>query len=1169
MPSERRYVNQWTYDSAADCVLGSPQKAVCLLSLRCQASGSQVQSAAATMNATVDTTASNDTLAAYPCTILSTNRANDNVSDELWGTGYFILEVQVQQTVRVSTVSGTVLSDDNVRSLLVYGFDQSNGGSIAFRVLLRRNADFATVLSVNVQDWFSSEPPTVAPTAPPTDGPTQSPTVAPTQEPSSEPPTTSPSSPAPSPSPTTSPTTNPTHVTSSMPSEMPRAVPRFPAPSPSPTTQSLEKSSSAPSSRLPLIFGAMAGGAAAILASCFFIFCVWFPICRPKASDDSSKEEDDDNDGEAGMARGNIRCSPPSLTSSVVRRPLHAADFSSSVVPDEVELDADHESLADTTLGDLTAGGELVKRTQWEQQQQNLLLQAASKSQQRVEHLRIKQPYSKHSSPKFMKEPAQVRPSAQTKSSKSKVTSPLVSNSFDENSIYTTTADGDAIEAIAAQGSQAGPNKPKSSKNRLPPSSSRSPHDTTVPRSTTMSADNSRESLKKLELFSPRGKGRSKGSVGSDSGRLSFPGTEPVKSDEDKALLVAQSMNAGTKGFDPFQEDDVSESSALHFEDKAHSETLRQKVYSPEELDDRSAPSHSSGRTKKVKNRLHPTDTLLLDRKQAEEKREIEEENQDYATITDQYFGMGRKPRNPASESASIDQSDNDALLRSVLEDARRLSRSGGLSSRSQLSRQSAPSRLSNFRAQKVASPPLDLMADNQDLDDFLAARNAAKSRTSSHTVGASVYGGSRRAPLGLNARARQGKANVDRTVSQGQTKHRQDSVSSDSFRQASATQEDNKKTAVAYSVPSSYLAPDSSTAKSRSVPNSSSGRLDASGSVGADPRDLSNEQNRPGSNMPDTPMSSPGFLGITEKPPRQNSPDDGSSGSEGLSNPWLYDAIEQTLGPRSPAADMESISGRSSRSERSLKSSRSGRSHHSQDTSKSRSSRKSSSRRRATSASSGSAKTPPSYPSRASTTRATINGSIAEQKEDASEINLTPRTLEYDLQRLEVHMSDVRVLQDTDQMTTSTITASTAGASRSTLSSKRMPARRSNAKRVVVVVPPGRLGVVLADRHDGRGTMVREVRPTSALAGMISPGDKLRKSGTFSSAPAQMSDCCSHQVLVCAVAIDGEDVRNMYMNQVTSLIAAKIGQQRRLTILTSSPEFDDVPETKDEDFVE
>ena len=94
------------------------------------------------MNATVDTTASNDTLAAYPCTILSTNRANDNVSDELWGTGYFILEVQVQQTVRVSTVSGTVLSDDNVRSLLVYGFDQSNGGSIAFRVLLRRNADF-------------------------------------------------------------------------------------------------------------------------------------------------------------------------------------------------------------------------------------------------------------------------------------------------------------------------------------------------------------------------------------------------------------------------------------------------------------------------------------------------------------------------------------------------------------------------------------------------------------------------------------------------------------------------------------------------------------------------------------------------------------------------------------------------------------------------------------------------------------------------------------------------------------------------------------------------------------------------------------------------------------------------------------------------------------------
>jgi hypothetical protein len=118
---------------------------------------------------------------------------------------------------------------------------------------------------------------------------------------------------------------------------------------------------------------------------------------------------------------------------------------------------------------------------------------------------------------------------------------------------------------------------------------------------------------------------------------------------------------------------------------------------------------------------------------------------------------------------------------------------------------------------------------------------------------------------------------------------------------------------------------------------------------------------------------------------------------------------------------------------------------------------------------------------------------SLGEYK-DAAEDPLTPRTLEYDLQRLEVHVTDV-IHQDMDQMTTSTITASTAGASRSTLSSMRLPPRRTKKKRVVVVVPPGKLGVVLADRHDGKGTVVSEVRETSAMAGMLSPGDKLGKS--------------------------------------------------------------------------
>ena len=47
-------------------------------------------------------------------------------------------------------------------------------------------------------------------------------------------------------------------------------------------------------------------------------------------------------------------------------------------------------------------------------------------------------------------------------------------------------------------------------------------------------------------------------------------------------------------------------------------------------------------------------------------------------------------------------------------------------------------------------------------------------------------------------------------------------------------------------------------------------------------------------------------------------------------------------------------------------------------------------------------------------------------------------------------------------------------------------------------------------------------------------------------------------------VAIDGEDVRGMAVSQITSLIAAKISQERRLTVLTSS-DTGYLPESKEE----
>jgi hypothetical protein len=129
--------------------------------------------------------------------------------------------------------------------------------------------------------------------------------------------------------------------------------------------------------------------------------------------------------------------------------------------------------------------------------------------------------------------------------------------------------------------------------------------------------------------------------------------------------------------------------------------------------------------------------------------------------------------------------------------------------------------------------------------------------------------------------------------------------------------------------------------------------------------------------------------------------------------------------------------------------------------------------------------RTPPgSRPSRSSTADPLINGS--KNNEGKTTIPITPRTLEHDLNRLEMHVGYTRKSGE-DQKETPSIAASSTG--RSTASAK-----RSKKKRVIVSVPPGKLGVVLADRHDGKGTFVSEVRPSSSMKGVLSPGDKLGK---------------------------------------------------------------------------
>jgi C-terminal processing protease CtpA/Prc len=79
----------------------------------------------------------------------------------------------------------------------------------------------------------------------------------------------------------------------------------------------------------------------------------------------------------------------------------------------------------------------------------------------------------------------------------------------------------------------------------------------------------------------------------------------------------------------------------------------------------------------------------------------------------------------------------------------------------------------------------------------------------------------------------------------------------------------------------------------------------------------------------------------------------------------------------------------------------------------------------------------------------------------------------------------------------------------------------------VTVVAPPGKLGIILANKADSKGTVVSGVRTSSVLAEKISPGDRI-------------------------VAIDGEDVSRMTVSEITTIMSRKSDYERTLTILTT-----------------
>jgi len=233
------------------------------------------------------------------------------------------------------------------------------------------------------------------------------------------------------------------------------------------------------------------------------------------------------------------------------------------------------------------------------------------------------------------------------------------------------------------------------------------------------------------------------------------------------------------------------------------------------------------------------------------------------------------------------------------------------------------------------------------------------------------------------------------------------------------------------------------------------------------------------------------------------NDSDEGSDKGGEANESWLFDEVTGALGPRGIAADLESLgerSGLSKASHRSHGKKRSRRSKRSDESIGSRHSRHSRSSR---------------Y-------------SIKSTKSQQSVVSEQSRSVANDLLRLEMQLARVGSKTNDSKIEGSSMGDVCNGVKPSRKSSSRSKNAITKRVKLTVVAPAGKLGIILANKTDAKGTVVSGVRTTSALADRVSPGDRI-------------------------IEIDGEDVSRMTVSEITSIMARKNDFERVLTVLTTS----------------
>ena len=279
---------------------------------------------------------------------------------------------------------------------------------------------------------------------------------------------------------------------------------------------------------------------------------------------------------------------------------------------------------------------------------------------------------------------------------------------------------------------------------------------------------------------------------------------------------------------------------------------------------------------------------------------------------------------------------------------------------------------------------------------------------------------------------------------------------------------------------------------------------------------------------------------------------DDEDSGIS--ASPWLMEKIENTLGPKSVHADLASLN--SHKTPRTPRRNQNGsevsygsrntlgqksRNRHHHGSEVSFGSRKSYYRNRnrhnGSEVSFGSKNSRYSQYSNHDVTSlmskasASMSGDMfaGETPEEISFVKTSRSALEEKKKRLEQQLAQLdenenNSVNNADKASSVTMSSVTWG-SFSTISSRSRTFR--DRRQVIVCVPPGKLGVILADLHDGKGTVINSIKSGSPVERILKPGDKL-------------------------IAVDEIAVVEMSCSQITSLIASRAEKERRFTVMTT-----------------